>query len=76
MLGPRKHAIKLNTTCSRPDPVGATLHKIDFLKSFMKVYTGAELSADVMHVNDVPFLTTSSDNVHCGNIYALENLKC
>ena len=41
----------------------------------MKFYKGAELSANVMHVNDVPFLTTMSDKIHYGTISTVANLK-
>ena len=42
----------------------------------MKFYKDVELAADVMHVNDVPFLTTISSNMHYGTISTLNNLEC
>ena len=42
----------------------------------MKFYKDAELAADVMNVNDIPFLTTMSSNMHYETIAALNNLKC
>ena len=76
MLGPSKCAIQGKTTRSKPDFVDVTLHKIDAPKSTMKFYKDVELSADVMHGNDVLFLTTMSENMHYGKISALDNLKC
>ena len=35
-----------------------------------------ELAADVMHANDIPFLKTTYENIHCEKIVAMENLKC
>ena len=41
----------------------------------MKCCKDAELAADTMHANDVPFLTTMSENIHHGEIYTANNLK-
>ena len=63
------------TIHSRPDPVDVTLQKLDVPKSIMNFYKGVEMLADVMHVNDFPFVTTASNNVHYDTITALANLK-
>ena len=76
MLGPRKHTMKGETTRCGLDPVHITMQKLDVLKSIMKICKGVELSADFIHLNDVPFMTTMSNNIHHGTIDALANLKC
>ena len=35
-----------------------------------------ELSADVMFLNDVPFLTSISEHIHYGTVCPVDNLTC
>ena len=39
-------------------------------------FNEADFSAETIHVNDVPFLTSVSHDMHCGTIGAADNLKC
>ena len=75
MLSPRKCKTQGKTTRSKADVVDITLQKIEVPRSIMKFYKYVELAAGVMHVNDVPFLTTISSNTHYGTIVALNALK-
>ena len=60
MLGPTKYETQGKTTRSKPDAVDMASQKIDVPSSILKFYKDVELVADVMHVNDVPLLTTMS----------------
>ena len=75
MLGPSKHETQVKTNRSKPDAVDVTSKKIDVPRYIMKFYKDVELAEDVMHVKDVPFLTTITSHMNYGTVEALKTLK-
>ena len=76
MLGPIRCTVQGKTIRKRPHPVDLTLQRICVLRYIMKFYINTELSADVMFVNDVPFVASISENVHYGTVGAVNNMRC
>ena len=52
------------------------MRRINAPKSTIKHYKEIELSVDVVSLNDVPFLVSTPENIHCGTGVALPNMKC
>ena len=39
-------------------------------------YKNVELSANIMHLNNIPFLTSISEHIHYSTARAVNNIKC
>ena len=57
MLGKSMHAAKGKRTMKQSDPVDVSSQVVEILPSIIEHYGSVQLAADMMHVNDVPFLT-------------------
>ena len=75
MLGLRNHGEQCKTTRTQADSVDSILHNSDDLHSVMKFHRHEVLVADTARENDVPFLTSVSDDLHCCSTQDLDNLK-
>ena len=73
MLGKSKYAVAGKTTRTQPEAVSDRI--IEVPKAVMDYYKDVELSADVLHVNKVPFLATLSKHIHYTTVSALDNLQ-
>ena len=60
MLGPSHYSAKGKTKQTQPDTVDVTLKKINVPKTIRQFYNKVELGANVMFINDVPFLLVFS----------------
>ena len=50
--------------------------QMDIPLNIRQYYNNIELSADMMHVNNIPFLMSISDNIHYRTADAIDNLQC
>ena len=75
MLGPSRHVAKGKSTCTQPDRVDATLQRIYVPRTIKKFYHNMFLSSNAMFLNDVPFLTSISENFHYGDVGAVDGLN-
>ena len=76
MLGVSNHAIKGKLVRYKTHAVDVSFQNIDAPRSIMKFYKATELATDVTHANDVPFLTNELEQICCGKIAAVDDLKC
>ena len=76
MIGPSKNYAQGKTTQKQSTPINLTFQRTDFPKTIRKLYNDAELSAEDIHLNDLPFLTSISEGIHYGTVGAADNLKC
>ena len=49
---------------------------MDIHQNIRQYYNDIKLSADIMHVNNIPFLASILDNIHYGTADAINNLQC
>ena len=49
---------------------------VEVPRTIKQFYSNVELSVDVMHMNDVPFLTSISEYIHYGTGRAIDNMIC
>lgn len=75
VLGPSIHAIKGKTTRKQPDLIDSKRQLAEVPKSVKDYYSSRDLSGDVMNMNSASFLTNISDDIHCRNIGAVNNLQ-
>ena len=75
MLGKSKYMAQGKTTMKGAEAVDKDAQLIELPPMVKLYYSDVELEADVLFVNDVPFLTTISRNIHYGTATAVDNLK-
>ena len=73
MLGKSEHALQGKTTRTQPEAVTEQL--VDVPTTIMDYYRNVELSIDVMHMNQVPFLVSVSKHIHYATVEALDDMK-
>ena len=76
ILGPSKYAAQGKSTRTQSATVDMNRQQIDVPLNICQYYNGIELSADVMYVNNIPFLASISDNIHYGTADTIDNLQC
>ena len=74
MLGKCEYALKGKTVRRQPDAVEQQA-LVDLPQEILDHCINVEMSADVLHVNQIPFLASLSKNLHYGTINALENMR-
>ena len=74
MLGRSRYSIQGKTTKTQPEAVD-TSNMVKVPQEILNNYGPVELCVDVMHCNNIPFLTTVSKWVHYGTIMAVDNMK-
>lgn len=76
MLGPSLYTAKGKTTRTKGDVLDVNQMKVDLPATVKNYHMNVVLEADVMHLNNVPFLTLLSENVHYSTASAVDNLQC
>lgn len=71
MLGPSKYTIQEKSTRIQLDPVDVTIQRVNVPRSIMKFYKEVELLANMIYLNNIPFLISISDNIHYRIVGAL-----
>ena len=61
ILRPSKCSAQGKTTRKQSAPMNVALKKVDVPNTIIQFHNDVELSADVMHFNDEPFLTSISE---------------
>ena len=74
MLGPSSYAAKGKTTRTKLDAIDTKAQMVEVPLAVRKHYNNVKISTDVMHVNDIPFLTSVSHDMHYGTSLAVDNL--
>ena len=62
-------------TMTQSDPIDINSQTIELPPTTLTHYGNIKLAADVLHVNDVPFLTSISNHAHCRTCKAVDNVK-
>ena len=75
VLGRIKCIAQGKTTMKQSDPVDVNSQIVKLPPATLTHYSNVQLAADVMCVNDVPFLTSMSNHLHHGSSSAVDNLK-
>ena len=75
MLGKSKCVAQGKTTMRISEPIDANSQTVELPPTILTDYGSVQLVADVLHVNDVPFLTSISNHLHYGTSKAVDNLK-
>ena len=73
MLGKSEYAVRGKTTGTQSEAVTEQL--VEVPRTIINHYRNVELSADVLHVNKIPFLATLSRHIHYTTIGALDDMK-
>ena len=76
MLGSRKYIVQEKTTQIQRKGIDINLQWIYIPKMIRKFYNDIILGADVMHVNDMLFVSRISENINYGTIRVVNNLIC
>ena len=61
MLSPSQYSAKSKIKMIQLDVVNVEIQKIDMPKIIQQIYNNVELGADIMFMNDTPFLTSISN---------------
>ena len=75
ILGKSKHIAPGKTTMKALDPIDVSNQTAELPPTEMTHYGAVQLIAEVMHVNDVPFLTSTSNHVNYGTSNTVNNMK-
>ena len=75
MLGPSRFTAKGKTTKKQLDAVDLKVETVKVLTEVKIYYTKVEVLADIMYVDNVPFLTLILYNVYYDTITVVNNLK-
>ena len=75
MLGKSKHVDQGENTMRSSEPIDVNSQNVELSPTILTHYGSVQLAADIMHVNDVPFLTSISNHLHYGTSKAVDNLK-
>ena len=67
---------KEKTTWTQPSAVDGKLQTVEALPTVRLCYNNVEMSADMMHLNKVLFLTSISHDIHCRTVDAVDNMTC
>jgi hypothetical protein len=73
ILGPDVGSLKSKTV--RRTPKAVTMGNVPVPDDILRTYRRVTMGADVMYVNKIPFLVTSSGHLHFGTAKVLVNLK-
>ena len=76
ILGRSKLLAQGNTTRKQPSKADIDSQLLEVPDQIMNCYKNIELLADVLHINNMSFLTSISEDSRYGAISALDNLKC
>ena len=74
-LGPSSYIAKGETTRNRPDAADIKLQTVDMPTIAKDYFNDADVYADTMCVNNVPFWTSVSHDLHYGTIGLAANLN-
>ena len=74
MLGPSRYVSQGKPNRTRPDRVDEHFQNIDVPKNIRKFYNNVVLASDAMCLNDVPFITIVSEDIHYGAVGKVYNL--
>ena len=55
--------------------INIILQKIDILRRIKQFYNEIKIGADVMFLNNIPFVTSISNHIHYGIANTIDNLK-
>ena len=75
MLGRSKCISQGKTTMKRSDAIDVNKQTVELPNTILTYYGNVQLAADVLHVNDVPFLTSISNHFHHGTCKAVDNMQ-
>ena len=67
---------KEKTTWTQPSAVDGKLQTVEVPPTVRLHYNNVKISADVMHLNEVLFLTSISYDIHYGTVGAVDNMTC
>ena len=59
----------------KSDPIDVHNQMIELLPTIKMYYDNVELAADVMHLDEVPFLNSMSRHVHNGTARTVDNMN-
>ena len=59
----------------RSNPIDVSAQTMEVPPSILTHYGNVQLAADILHVNDVPFLTSIANHLHYGTSNAVDNLQ-
>jgi len=76
ILGPSKYVAKGKTTIKQSELVNIYRQLVELLELIKTYYSDVEVGADIMYVNNMPFLTSISKYMHYRAIRAVDNLEC
>ena len=74
MLGRSLYLAKGKTTRTQPDTIDPKQQIVEVLPHVMKYYSNVEVSVDIIHFNDIPFLMSISYNIYYGTSLTLITL--
>ena len=74
MLGKSRHVAQGKTTMKAPTAIDPETQTVTLSPTIITYYGNVQLAADVLHVNDVPFLTSMSNHLHYGTANAVDNM--
>ena len=75
MLGRSKYISQGKTTMKRSDAIDVSNQTVELPKTMLTYYGNVQLAADVLHVNNVTFLTSISNHLHYGTCKAVDNMQ-
>ena len=76
MLGPSKYIAQGKTTRKQSNAVDVNLQRMSVPRTIQKYYSEVVLDADIMHLNNIPFITYVSQNINYGTVVGVDNLQC
>ena len=76
MLGRSKYAAKGKTKRRQPSAIDMHQQTVEVPRVIKEYYSDVELSVDVMHLNNIPFVTSISEHIHYGTAGAIDNMTC
>ena len=76
MLERSKYAAKGKMNRRQPSAVDIHQQTVEVPHVIKEYYSDVELSADVMHLNNIPFVTSISAHIHYGTTGAIDNMTC
>ena len=76
MLSKSKYYAQGKTTMKHSDPTYVSNRLVELPSTIKMYYSDVELVADVLHLKDLHFLTSTSNYVQYGTVNTVDNMKC
>ena len=75
MLGKSVYATKGKKNMRQSNPIDDNNQVVEVSPSMLTHYMSVKLAADILHVNDVPFLISAANHLHYGTATAVDNIQ-